>query len=552
MKGKLNKRTGITLIALVLTIIVLLILTGVSIATLTGENGILTRASKAGDANRAGTLQEQVDLWLLNQKTDEYAGNSNSSQSLEELVEDLVEQKLLTENEKDEILGNAEKGIEASYQIKVGEETVKFANDNWDGEKKVNAPVLKAGMTPVYWNADGTEVKQGDEGFDESKWYEYKAGDNATDSQDSKWANAMTEDGSYWVWIPRYEYKLTAKTGEEEAGKIEVKFIPTTVIEADTDEYLVHPAFKNGSNNHYMNGEWDSEISGIWVAKYEMSMETYDETSKKWNKKELSVEKTIDDSAQGDVPISSTIRAVSKPGVSSWRWISIGKMYDNSYNYDRSKESHLMKNSEWGAVAYLTHSQYGRNGTEITMNNSTEFYTGGGIAVADLITTNKAQSTTGNESGIYDINGGTWERLAGYITNGNANLKNYATTTASLPLVATFSKELNGYKSLSTKYSTVYPFEESDNDASKNWEIYNTVKEIGTYGYGDAILENSTAGAGATGWFGNCSDFVREGSPFFKRGGDYSNEGIAGNFAFSNTNGSPQYNMSFRTVVVCE
>ncbi len=545
-----RKTKGITLIALVITIIVLLILAGVSIATLTGENGILTRASKAGDANRAGTLQEQVDLWLLNQKTDEYAGNSSSSQSLEELVDDLVEQKLLTENEKDEILGNAEKGIEASYQIKVGEKTVKFANENWDGENKVNAPVLKAGMTPVYWDATGKEIKKGDSGFDENEWYEYKAAEGDGDNTESKWANAKTEDGSYWVWIPRYEYKLTEKAEGSEAGKIEVKFIPTTVTEADTDGYLVHPAFRNGSSNHYMNGEWDREISGIWVAKYEIGMEIYDESSKEWNKKELSEVETNDDSVQGNVATSSTIRAVSKPGISSWRWISIGNSYDNSYNYDRSKESHLMKNSEWGAVAYLTHSQYGRNGTEIAIQNKS-FITGGVTGEA-TITTNKLQSTTGNESGVYDIRGGAWERVAGYITNGSANLKTYGSTTSSFPLVATFSKDVEGYKKLSTKYSTVYPVGTSDNRENNRTAYSNASTLEPNYGYGDAILETSTGYEGATGWFGDNSYFVDDDTPFFGRGGTYSNGDEAGAFAFSNPIGNPKCSNGFRMVLVCE
>ena len=46
-KQRLNQSKGITLIALVITIIVLLILAGVSIVTLTGENGILTKAADA-------------------------------------------------------------------------------------------------------------------------------------------------------------------------------------------------------------------------------------------------------------------------------------------------------------------------------------------------------------------------------------------------------------------------------------------------------------------------------------------------------------------------
>lgn len=47
MEEKLKSKQGITLIALVITIIVLLILAGVTIATLTGENGILTKATQA-------------------------------------------------------------------------------------------------------------------------------------------------------------------------------------------------------------------------------------------------------------------------------------------------------------------------------------------------------------------------------------------------------------------------------------------------------------------------------------------------------------------------
>ena len=53
---------GITLIALVITIIVLLILAGVTIATLTGENGILTRASDASEETKKANVEEQVKL----------------------------------------------------------------------------------------------------------------------------------------------------------------------------------------------------------------------------------------------------------------------------------------------------------------------------------------------------------------------------------------------------------------------------------------------------------------------------------------------------------
>ena len=58
----LKNNRGITLIALVITIIVLLILAGVSIAMLTGENGILNQATDARDDTKAAEIREKVEL----------------------------------------------------------------------------------------------------------------------------------------------------------------------------------------------------------------------------------------------------------------------------------------------------------------------------------------------------------------------------------------------------------------------------------------------------------------------------------------------------------
>lgn len=58
----MKKENGITLIALVITIIVLLILAGVSIAMLTGDNGILTKASNANEENRKAEIREAISL----------------------------------------------------------------------------------------------------------------------------------------------------------------------------------------------------------------------------------------------------------------------------------------------------------------------------------------------------------------------------------------------------------------------------------------------------------------------------------------------------------
>ena len=62
MKNKLKQMKGITLISLVITIIVLLILAGVSIATLTGENGILAQAQSSKTANKKAEAEEIFKL----------------------------------------------------------------------------------------------------------------------------------------------------------------------------------------------------------------------------------------------------------------------------------------------------------------------------------------------------------------------------------------------------------------------------------------------------------------------------------------------------------
>ena len=70
MKINLKQRRGITLIALVITIVVLLILAGVTIATLTGENGILTKVTTAKDKTAIAEAKEKVNLMLADWKAE--------------------------------------------------------------------------------------------------------------------------------------------------------------------------------------------------------------------------------------------------------------------------------------------------------------------------------------------------------------------------------------------------------------------------------------------------------------------------------------------------
>ena len=75
---KISEQSGITLIALVITIIVLLILAGVTIATLTGDNGLLTKAGNAKDASIDGKIEEQIKLAYQEWQVAQYTGNIES------------------------------------------------------------------------------------------------------------------------------------------------------------------------------------------------------------------------------------------------------------------------------------------------------------------------------------------------------------------------------------------------------------------------------------------------------------------------------------------
>ena len=114
-KGRREK--GITLIALVITIIVLLILAGVTIATLTGDNGILKKSNDAKEETRGASVEEAVELWKINKKTEKYS-EGGTSQGLQELLDDLEKQKLITEKERET--------INDVGQITIGSRTIQF------------------------------------------------------------------------------------------------------------------------------------------------------------------------------------------------------------------------------------------------------------------------------------------------------------------------------------------------------------------------------------------------------------------------------------------
>ena len=207
-----------------------------------------------------------------------------------------------------------------------------------------------------------------------------------------------------------------------------------------------------------------------------------------------------------------------------------------------------MKNSEWGAVAYLAQSKYGRNGKEISQNMknlndySKKVYatTGYGVSATDSYNTEGGQkaSTTGNIYGIYDMSGGAYELTAGYVSNGNSNL----TSNGKSLLEETGTTSGKNNTATLTKHVSVYY---SNGDSQKYNYSYSNDKK------GEAIWETSKSGESITSWFGDYSNFPYSAWTFMSRGGYYKNgTTIAGLFNFEYKNGSANSDVGFRAVCV--
>ncbi len=83
----MEKNKGITLIALVVTIIVLLILAGVTLSFVAGENGILKRATEAVDINEKATAEEEANLVVVDLASQYYEEKYVNHKEVEELDE---------------------------------------------------------------------------------------------------------------------------------------------------------------------------------------------------------------------------------------------------------------------------------------------------------------------------------------------------------------------------------------------------------------------------------------------------------------------------------
>lgn len=446
--------------------------------------------------------------------------SNNNNQAIELANETAISNEIIVDNTSETI------------NRKYGRIEVVWVDKSNNIIKKPLQPELK-GLQPVKY----TNSKFINTTLDDNAWYDY---------ENQKWANAINSDGSYFVWIPRYAYKIvyySDSTYQNVVGYCDYRGILkinsdkslTRIYSTEKgitevgNHYILQPAFMKDVASGYKNGGWDSEISGIWVAKYEMSMEK--------DNKHIETSST----ENGNILVDSTTKAVSKPGVTSWRNISVNNCYKNGYNYDRNKESHLIKNSEWGAVAYLSYSKFGTNCVPITLNNNLNYVTGGNEIESEIYLYNGKESTTGNATGMYDFNGGAWEIISGYINNGYSGLKVYGGEN---------DGDVYG-TAKSNKYKTVYSNSNTDKGGTDYSATYaNANYNLASYRRGEAIFETSISGFGNDSWNNNSSFYLQQDTPFFSRGGDFNSITGGGAFCFKGISGQANQSEGFRVVII--
>lgn len=497
---KKNNR-GITLVSLMVTVVILIILTSITLVATVGDNGLIT-VLKQG--------RENVIDELENQRT-----------KLNELEEE-----------------NNNMGITTQKR----EEINNLSRD----DTGVNSPVLGNGMIPVKNDGVNWVICS----TDDKEWFDYTMQTGSTENGGtSRWANVMLSDGKYkseesakigtiiqdnelgsmFVWIPRYAYKITYYTDSNKTtistnptayGNIDIEFIKgneniswsgieckyADYNEITQTDYIVHPAFTQDRDF----GGGFGELSGLWIGKFESSRSDSNATS---------------------IGTSEIIRVV--PNVTSWRNTDISKMYTAAKEYNKNLNSHMLKNSEWGAVAYISYSKYGRNQTEIAVNQCGNYITGAGPGVGMSNVYNetysydegsfkstysyntsqgKKASTTGNVYGIYDMSGGVSELVASYYNNSDK-------------LVNGESFADKGEKS--NEYTTSYTKIDIDNAYIRGDATYETKK---------FNLDNAS--------------FVNAEEPFFEHGGYYIGMDNAGVFSFKGNDGNSSNYTGFRICLI--
>ena len=584
----MKSKKGITLIALIITVIIMLIIAGVTISSITVDGGLFSRWQNIAEKynnealNEAETVNNLIDIINGEYGTGEMNIGAN-------------EPKLVTGMKK--VVFNTDG---TTKEPSSNEEWYNYDNKQWanaeteDGSLWVWIPRFAYKIT-YYTDETKTTIK----GTRDVEGYKTADGTIVTNTG-TEAVNEIDDIGNKVKSIyGSIDVVFLKETGNQYYKEIDDKLILSNAVD---DGYIIHPAFKDGRGS-YVNGEWKAELTGFWIAKFEAGFQygnvdlgesqkdgkTVLRSSVQFTQREAVISPIENGSTQEDWNTArnyidgvygdnSTLPNISYPVFKGnnyiMNYLTIGENYslsralneaNNPYGFSRGdSDTHLTKNSEWGATAYLGYSQYGLDGANIHINNKglnntvTSVYAVSGYAAEEEYSGNaevwytevgQKGSNTGNITGVYDMSGATWERIAGYIANANEYIvygSQFAKTTVS-----------NDVENESTEYVTLYKHNTTYDNTSldvteENKAIAaNSNYKLNADKYGDAIYETSVLGGNTTqtAFNNNLSDYLRFWNAFMCAGGGWNYGDCSGMFAYGQSAGTPYYNDGFRAVV---
>mgnify|MGYP004497316049 CR=1 FL=1 len=542
------------------------------------DNEIKVYLTKVENGNETVVVEpttiDQISNYILSSQDEVFSNNKAeviTSYRLRAWIDSKVDTNKLSE-----------KKYSYKFRVNVNSGNITSEKPNLD-TSGANAPELTSNMIPVYYDEASSEWKKADSNNtkDANKWYDYdnKMWANAvtvTNTNRETYLNAdagttipMSDINTMWVWVPRYTYTyLNTNTPQEINVKFESGTASTGTIKctdavtgisstsetctdttnnglkAGTSTYT-HPAFWWDKNDNNVREE-NEELTGIWVGKFEVSSDTSCTPS--------------DYVAVGSGCNLQTIRPQIKPNVTSWRGAQVGTFFNgiqkmresgNKYGFATTDETHMMKNMEWGVVAYLSHSKYGIN-KEVAINSSGIFTTGCGPqsagstsygATCNSYTTTLGQSasTAGNVYGVYDMSGGAYEYMMGnmvYINDqqmsGYQTSNNYNSAFTGI-LYDSGTSFTGTYAFPSKKYYDKYSYGTNNTDYTRG-KLGDATKEMTP-----TVTEGN--------WYADKADFVKSKYPWVLRGGDYYSGASAGAFYFNSSNGNADTYFSARAVI---
>ena len=210
LKEQLKINKGITLIALVITIIVLLILAGVTIATLTGDNGILTKAQSAKTQNDKATAKEKVDLAIAASLDEtgkinlgQLKTNLNNIDGINPKVGDITDSRFPLEVTVDGTKVTIKKDSNGKYSTSVGESTGSSGGGQEEEQISDHSEVVVSTITATGNLANKPNIKEVRQGnIPIPQGYNYIKGDKIGGAVITDAASGKEKEGNEFVWVP--------------------------------------------------------------------------------------------------------------------------------------------------------------------------------------------------------------------------------------------------------------------------------------------------------------------------------------------------------------